>query len=508
MVGSAQVSEPAELEHIELRPIGDAGAVVTDEQEVAARAIFAERGQRRAVALVGEAVYVAGRYLAMTSCMPRAWTGTVCRRTMLSFGTRPVPILLRVQMSCINPRPNDVESRLFEDLVQPFLDHLQDDICSANHEGRENKIYVTVAKDSVLKIAGRSFAIAAVEPSDGVGAIGDSTLIYVRTEKTPVLERISALPYRDTLPAAYSFDLFQDMLKPYFSSKPLQTYKVGDDFSCNGVRCCVMAIQPLRPGGGRVGSSTLIFCEGTPLAPRRATPADVVQMLDDDLRQEMEALPQDLQQVFLNTVANQLHAVDARDAQEGNLNQGRGLSKLQIRQHTKAVTWEGAAITSGASGGDEPQCMVCLAGFELGESLLRLPCNHLFHDSCVGEWLTRSAHCPLCKAPVGGGTSGRSGGRSSRGGRQSNRGRGSSASVRTAPVATSATSGGASATLTTAAGALRDTASHPRAGGGVAVSQTQALSDSVGQAAALASVHAATADTDIPSRLDSTSSII
>lgn len=45
-----------------------------------------------------------------------------------------------------------------------------------------------------------------------------------------------------------------------------------------------------------------------------------------------------------------------------------------------------------------PQCVICCADFEAGERLSRLPgCEHLFHDTCVSQWLERATNCPICR---------------------------------------------------------------------------------------------------------------
>ena len=60
-----------------------------------------------------------------------------------------------------------------------------------------------------------------------------------------------------------------------------------------------------------------------------------------------------------------------------------------------------------AGGADNEECVMCLDPFADGETIKRLPCNHLFHAECIDRWLVRGmAHqkraCPLCKAdPTG-----------------------------------------------------------------------------------------------------------
>ncbi|ERN01540.1 hypothetical protein AMTRI_Chr03g148480 [Amborella trichopoda] len=45
-------------------------------------------------------------------------------------------------------------------------------------------------------------------------------------------------------------------------------------------------------------------------------------------------------------------------------------------------------------------CGVCLDELESGEGLTRLPCSHSYHSHCLLPWLSRSSHCPYCRAHV------------------------------------------------------------------------------------------------------------
>jgi hypothetical protein len=63
-------------------------------------------------------------------------------------------------------------------------------------------------------------------------------------------------------------------------------------------------------------------------------------------------------------------------------------------------TYKQAAPTSGHS---DEECSICLAAFQTGDSLRRLPnCAHTFHRSCIDLWLLQSASCPLCKMEIHG----------------------------------------------------------------------------------------------------------
>lgn len=49
---------------------------------------------------------------------------------------------------------------------------------------------------------------------------------------------------------------------------------------------------------------------------------------------------------------------------------------------------------------DDPSCSICLCDYEKGETITRLPCGHLYHESCVDAWTTNHVRCPLCNCDL------------------------------------------------------------------------------------------------------------
>jgi len=47
-----------------------------------------------------------------------------------------------------------------------------------------------------------------------------------------------------------------------------------------------------------------------------------------------------------------------------------------------------------------PMCFLCNSPWDYGDSIVRLPCKHVFHRKCISHWLTKSVICPLCKMSV------------------------------------------------------------------------------------------------------------
>lgn len=45
----------------------------------------------------------------------------------------------------------------------------------------------------------------------------------------------------------------------------------------------------------------------------------------------------------------------------------------------------------------ESTCSVCKDEYEIDQSLLQLPCSHLFHDDCILPWLKERNSCPTCR---------------------------------------------------------------------------------------------------------------
>ena len=49
---------------------------------------------------------------------------------------------------------------------------------------------------------------------------------------------------------------------------------------------------------------------------------------------------------------------------------------------------------------DGPECPICLLEPLAGESVLILPCFHVYHHECITRWLQLKKYCPVCKHDV------------------------------------------------------------------------------------------------------------
>lgn len=49
--------------------------------------------------------------------------------------------------------------------------------------------------------------------------------------------------------------------------------------------------------------------------------------------------------------------------------------------------------------GEDDCCVICLDKL-INETVSMLPCGHLFHHECIGEWLAKRNNCPIGRCPI------------------------------------------------------------------------------------------------------------
>jgi E3 ubiquitin-protein ligase RNF115/126 len=48
------------------------------------------------------------------------------------------------------------------------------------------------------------------------------------------------------------------------------------------------------------------------------------------------------------------------------------------------------------------ECSVCMDDVHIGDEVVLLPCNHWFHETCAGAWLSEHNTCPICRKGIDG----------------------------------------------------------------------------------------------------------
>lgn len=269
-------------------------------------------------------------------------------------------------------------SALFAEYISPYFKGITE-----SSEGGGSVVTI----QEVVTIGDKEFKVMAAEPSDReMGIIDKSTMVFVDWDSTPEFDKIHIVPFQDTLPGAYQFDVFQDYLKPYLSRNKHMSFSANDQFIYQGVQFKVVCCEP--PGPGRIGRNTTIYCEGM-LHP------SLRNLLPPELLAQLQELPPGLQMLLMNTEAVAGGYEERLIEVQEMLSRRRGLSNDTISQVVQ-FKWG----DEGQGNCDQTQCMVCLSDFEHGEEVRKLPCGHVFHSSCIDEWLRRCTDCPICKANV------------------------------------------------------------------------------------------------------------
>jgi len=291
----------------------------------------------------------------------------------------PISRYEKVQFICLwdfetASRDQDPSS-LFTDFIGPYFKSMS--------ESGEDSANVVVVGD-VIKMFDLEFQVMATEPSPPeIGIIDTDTLVFVDWDSTPEFGRIHIVPFQDTLPHAYEFDVFNDYVKPYLTRNKLLRLSVNDQFTYQGVQFKVVCCEPNGPA--RIGRNTTIFCEGV-LHP------SLRNLLPPELLEQLSHLPPGLQMLLLNTEALAGGYEERLMEVQEMLSRRRGLANETI-DRVETLRWHDSAES-------QKQCMICLSDFSEGEEVRKLPCGHVFHVGCIDEWLRRCTDCPICKANV------------------------------------------------------------------------------------------------------------
>ena len=303
-----------------------------------------------------------------------------------------LPLLEKIQLVALLDQQStedtseQVSDRLFQQVVAPYM---------RNHISESETVVVSMGH--TIKMGSERFVPIAMEPEphDGLGVVSLNTVVYIDGETSGEFERIHVLPFQDTLPRVYDFDVFSDYLEPYFTMNPLALFSVNTQFAFHGVQFKVVCVDPSDGPPRRIGPNTIIHSEGVLHATLR-------NMLPPELLAQLSTLPPGLQMLLLNTEL--LASADVLDRfidLQETLAARRGVAPEIV----EALPTEIYKKPEGGSEQSRPesasQCMICLSDFEEGENLRRLPCTHVFHQICIDEWLLhRSTSCCLCKVDV------------------------------------------------------------------------------------------------------------
>ncbi|CAE7214865.1 ATL36 [Symbiodinium sp. CCMP2592] len=292
----------------------------------------------------------------------------------------PLKRFEKVQFICLwdfeRTRTDQDATALFQEYINPYFKSLN-----------SNEVTSIVSVNEQLQINGMEFQVMAAEPvPPEIGIVDLSTVVFVDWDNTPEFSKIHFVPFQDTLPAAYEYDIFNDYLKPYLTRNKQQSFAMNDQFTFQGVQFKVVCCEP-RGERGRIGKNTTIYCEGV-LHP------SLRNLLPPEMLEQLQSLPPGLQMMLLNTEALAGGYEERLMEVQEILSRRHGMAQ-EVIDRIPSFRW---TEDQGRQTG-QTQCMVCLCPFD-DDEVRRLPCGHVFHRNCIDEWLRRCTDCPICKANV------------------------------------------------------------------------------------------------------------
>uniref|UniRef100_A0A7N0V8U7 RING-type domain-containing protein n=1 Tax=Kalanchoe fedtschenkoi TaxID=63787 RepID=A0A7N0V8U7_KALFE len=112
--------------------------------------------------------------------------------------------------------------------------------------------------------------------------------------------------------------------------------------------------------------------------------------------EEMEDLPGDSVDVY-DFVDEYEHEVD----EDENEDVGEEMVRVEIDAASHDYDEEEMVhVEIDAASHDYDPCAICWNEFAVGTGILKLPCDHLFHEECIRAWLERRWNCPLCRKRI------------------------------------------------------------------------------------------------------------
>mmetsp|Transcript_85322 Transcript_85322/g.236426 ORF Transcript_85322/g.236426 Transcript_85322/m.236426 type:complete len:400 (-) Transcript_85322:180-1379(-) len=368
---SAQATEPLLLQRLHILPFVEAEEKLNGRSRI--DFIAPELRRKRScqeVIKTGDLIRHEDLEFAIIKCDPPE--GTLGLDTDYFIDGTPVVCFEKIQFSAWGPDAMTSEELFSECIVNYFKGEY------APYGSVGAKRVRLFYCNQIFQIGDVHLQVEATEPS-GLGVVTNQTEIFANWDQTPEFEKVHIVPFQDTLPRAYDFDIFQDYLKPYLEANSHKKFHCNELFMYHGVQFKMVACEPNEYA--RIGKSTTIFCEGV-LHP------SLRNLLPPDLLSQVAQLPPGLQMLLLNTERTTRELEDM-------LTQRRGLFEETLTQ-IERFTWP----PSDSSSVSQQKCMICLGDFVLADECRRLPCRHVFHASCIDEWLRRCTDCPICKDNV------------------------------------------------------------------------------------------------------------
>lgn len=122
-----------------------------------------------------------------------------------------------------------------------------------------------------------------------------------------------------------------------------------------------------------------------------------------DKRMELLRIQNDRQQFLSRWIEFEMESGNSVDPRTRGLLTGDVNAKLLLK--TKKYECTSVSDDPLSNSVDKAEnaesCSICLGPFENGDCVGDIPCKHVFHKTCLKDWLRRKNSCPLCQGNIG-----------------------------------------------------------------------------------------------------------
>jgi len=99
-------------------------------------------------------------------------------------------------------------------------------------------------------------------------------------------------------------------------------------------------------------------------------------------------------------ISNELESISSLTAHGFHNNNNSQVSPFPLVDMNDSVSNKPSEELLEGSSQHVFNCSICLSDYQMDETLLRLPCYHIYHKHCVTMWFQQHNTCPLCKQNV------------------------------------------------------------------------------------------------------------
>jgi len=180
--------------------------------------------------------------------------------------------------------------------------------------------------------------------------------------------------------------------------------------------------EALRAQGLRVDSAVLDAAYAEPIASTRRITVGALNIVLAGETAEGSGVPSEILEKL--PTMTYIAAKTSQENRKANIKEGDAHQKLdaknlsiipQMHANDESDTIEinipGLQVGDGDEQGSEDTCQagdqncertceICQSEYETADNVLVLPCNHFYHQLCIGRWLSKHTTCPTCRFEI------------------------------------------------------------------------------------------------------------